>query len=82
MERFGLFPSRGVILQFDFLLLIYLLCVCGYSHAFFFCLRVGKLERSAVLKAICAGFKETTDPPICLSEGFDVRPTLYDLTDG
>lgn len=27
----------------------------------------GKLERTAVLKAICAGFKETTDPPICLS---------------
>lgn len=52
------------------------------THMHFFCLRVGKLERSAVLKAICAGFKETTDPPICLSEGFDVRPTLYDLTDG
>ncbi|KAG7963785.1 hypothetical protein I3843_09G135000 [Carya illinoinensis] len=27
----------------------------------------GKLERTAVLKAICAGFKETTDPPVCLS---------------
>ncbi|XP_062160816.1 vacuolar-sorting receptor 6-like [Alnus glutinosa] len=27
----------------------------------------GKLDRSAVLKALCAGFKETTDPPICLS---------------
>ncbi|KAM3694179.1 hypothetical protein ACJW31_07G040600 [Castanea mollissima] len=27
----------------------------------------GKLERTAILKAICAGFKETTDPPICLS---------------
>ncbi|KAG2685015.1 hypothetical protein I3843_10G102100 [Carya illinoinensis] len=27
----------------------------------------GKLERTAVLKAICAGFKETTEPAICLS---------------
>ncbi|KAF8365048.1 hypothetical protein HHK36_032949 [Tetracentron sinense] len=27
----------------------------------------GKLGRTAVLKAICAGFKETKDPPICLS---------------
>ncbi|KAF8412641.1 hypothetical protein HHK36_000609 [Tetracentron sinense] len=26
-----------------------------------------KLGRTAVLKAICAGFKETKDPPICLS---------------
>ena len=30
----------------------------------------GKLERNAVLKAVCAGFKETTEPPICLSGGF------------
>lgn len=29
----------------------------------------GKLERSAVLKAICAGFKETTEPAVCLSGG-------------
>ncbi|PQP97576.1 vacuolar-sorting receptor 7 isoform X1 [Prunus yedoensis var. nudiflora] len=29
----------------------------------------GKLDRTAVLKAICAGFKETSDPPICLSGG-------------
>ncbi|XP_028759173.1 vacuolar-sorting receptor 6 [Neltuma alba] len=27
----------------------------------------GKLERTAVLKAVCAGFKETTEPSICLS---------------
>ncbi|PKI70952.1 hypothetical protein CRG98_008685 [Punica granatum] len=27
----------------------------------------GKLERTAVLKAICAGFKETTEPAVCLS---------------
>lgn len=29
----------------------------------------GKLERSTVLKALCAGFKETADPPICMSGG-------------
>ncbi|KAB1221572.1 Vacuolar-sorting receptor 6 [Morella rubra] len=27
----------------------------------------GKLERTSVLKAICSGFKETSDPLICLS---------------
>ncbi|GMY35071.1 vacuolar-sorting receptor 6 [Fagus crenata] len=27
----------------------------------------GKLERTAVLKALCAGFKETTDPSVCLT---------------
>lgn len=40
---------------------------------FLFLVGEGKLERSAVLKAICAGFKETTEPPICLSGG------LYDF---
>jgi hypothetical protein len=30
---------------------------------------VGKLDKAAVTKAICSGFKETTDPPVCLSEG-------------
>lgn len=29
----------------------------------------GKLERTAVLKAVCAGFKEATEPRICLSGG-------------
>lgn len=29
----------------------------------------GKLERTSVLKAICAGFKESTEPPVCLSGG-------------
>ncbi|PRQ30154.1 hypothetical protein RchiOBHm_Chr5g0021491 [Rosa chinensis] len=29
----------------------------------------GKLERSGVLKAVCAGFKETTEPQICLNGG-------------
>jgi hypothetical protein len=28
----------------------------------------GKLDKAAVTKAICSGFKETTDPPVCLSE--------------
>lgn len=29
----------------------------------------GKLERTAVLKAVCSGFKETTEPSVCLSGG-------------
>lgn len=29
----------------------------------------GKLEKGAVLKAICAGFEETTEPGVCLSGG-------------
>ncbi|KAL5978750.1 Vacuolar-sorting receptor 6 [Asimina triloba] len=29
----------------------------------------GKLERTAVLKALCAGFKESTEPRLCLSRG-------------
>jgi hypothetical protein len=29
----------------------------------------GKLEKSAVLKAICSGFEETTEPAVCLSGG-------------
>lgn len=29
----------------------------------------GKLEKKAVLKAICAGFEENTEPPACLSDG-------------
>uniref|UniRef100_A0A453I5R0 Vacuolar sorting receptor thioredoxin-like domain-containing protein n=2 Tax=Aegilops tauschii subsp. strangulata TaxID=200361 RepID=A0A453I5R0_AEGTS len=29
----------------------------------------GKLDKGAVLKAICSGFEETTEPAICLSEG-------------
>uniref|UniRef100_A0A1J3DX64 Vacuolar-sorting receptor 1 n=1 Tax=Noccaea caerulescens TaxID=107243 RepID=A0A1J3DX64_NOCCA len=28
----------------------------------------GKLEKGAVLKALCAGFQETTEPAICLTE--------------
>ncbi|KAL5167799.1 Vacuolar-sorting receptor 1 [Glycine soja] len=29
----------------------------------------GKLEKGAVLKAICSGFEETTEPTVCLSSG-------------
>jgi hypothetical protein len=29
----------------------------------------GKLEKGAVLKAICSGFEETTEPAVCLSDG-------------
>lgn len=42
----------------------------------------GKLDKGAVLKAICAGFQETTEPAICLSEGhyllgFDLSIEFY-----
>lgn len=30
---------------------------------------LGKLERGAVLKAMCSGFQESTEPAICLTEG-------------
>lgn len=30
---------------------------------------IGKLEKGAVLKALCAGFEETTEPSVCLSTG-------------
>ncbi|KAH0986148.1 hypothetical protein GBA52_013325 [Prunus armeniaca] len=36
----------------------------------------GKLERNSVLKAICAGFKETADPPICLSGDLETNECL------
>ncbi|KAL5773742.1 hypothetical protein ACOSP7_013385 [Xanthoceras sorbifolium] len=36
----------------------------------------GKLERTAVLKAVCAGFRETTDPPICLSGDLETNECL------
>lgn len=29
----------------------------------------GKLDKKAVLKAICSGFEETTEPALCLSDG-------------
>ncbi|CAD5174275.1 unnamed protein product [Musa acuminata subsp. malaccensis] len=36
----------------------------------------GKLERSAVLKAICAGFKESTEPPVCLNGDIETNECL------
>ncbi|CAH9076184.1 unnamed protein product [Cuscuta epithymum] len=36
----------------------------------------GKLERTAVLKAICAGFKETSEPAICLSGDIETNECL------
>ncbi|PSR98846.1 Vacuolar-sorting receptor 6 like [Actinidia chinensis var. chinensis] len=36
----------------------------------------GKLERNAVLKAVCAGFKETTEPRICLSGDLETNECL------
>ncbi|CAI9764430.1 unnamed protein product [Fraxinus pennsylvanica] len=45
----------------------------------------GKLEKGAVLKAICAGFEETTEPSVCLSGdellsgSYGSNGTLHDL---
>ncbi|CAH9107124.1 unnamed protein product [Cuscuta europaea] len=36
----------------------------------------GKLERTAVLKAICAGFKETSEPAICLRGDIETNECL------
>ncbi|KAG9439433.1 hypothetical protein H6P81_019598 [Aristolochia fimbriata] len=36
----------------------------------------GKLERSSVLKAVCAGFEESTEPPICLSGDIETNECL------
>jgi hypothetical protein len=36
----------------------------------------GKLDKAAVTKAICSGFKETTDPPVCLSEAVETNECL------
>ncbi|EXB83259.1 Vacuolar-sorting receptor 6 [Morus notabilis] len=36
----------------------------------------GKLERTSVLKAICAGFKETTEPPVCLNADIETNECL------
>ncbi|OVA06073.1 EGF-like calcium-binding domain [Macleaya cordata] len=36
----------------------------------------GKLDKGAVLKAICAGFQETTEPDVCLSEGIETNECL------
>ncbi|KAJ6705269.1 RING FINGER AND PROTEASE ASSOCIATED DOMAIN-CONTAINING [Salix purpurea] len=36
----------------------------------------GKLERTAVLKAICSGFKENSDPPVCLTSELETNECL------
>ncbi|KHN26599.1 Vacuolar-sorting receptor 6 [Glycine soja] len=36
----------------------------------------GKLERTAVLKAVCSGFKETTEPSVCLSGDVETNECL------
>ncbi|OVA11702.1 EGF-like calcium-binding domain [Macleaya cordata] len=36
----------------------------------------GKLDKAAVLKAICAGFEETTEPAVCLSDGIETNECL------
>ncbi|KAB2089963.1 hypothetical protein ES319_A03G095300v1 [Gossypium barbadense] len=36
----------------------------------------GKLDKGAVLKAICAGFQETTEPTICLSKDIETNECL------
>ncbi|XP_052158315.1 vacuolar-sorting receptor 6-like [Oryza glaberrima] len=37
----------------------------------------GKLERTAVLKAVCAGFKEGTEPRVCLSNDIETNECLH-----
>ncbi|KAL2986929.1 hypothetical protein AAZX31_11G001500 [Glycine max] len=36
----------------------------------------GKLEKGAVLKAICSGFEETTEPTVCLSSDVETNECL------
>ncbi|KAL8172275.1 hypothetical protein V2J09_024079 [Rumex salicifolius] len=36
----------------------------------------GKLERGAVMKAICSGFEETTEPAACLSDDIETNECL------
>eukprot|EP00250_Pteridium_aquilinum_P017558 c23686_g3_i1 orf=411-2282(-) len=36
----------------------------------------GKLDKGAVLKAVCAGFKETTEPAVCLSDEMQTNECL------
>lgn len=36
----------------------------------------GKLDKGAVLKAICAGFKESTEPSVCLSDDMETNECL------
>jgi hypothetical protein len=39
----------------------------------------GKLESTSVLKAICAGFKESTEPDVCLTPGLQSSPAEITL---
>eukprot|EP00262_Sarcandra_glabra_P000066 TRINITY_DN10090_c0_g1_i1.p1 TRINITY_DN10090_c0_g1~~TRINITY_DN10090_c0_g1_i1.p1 ORF type:complete len:626 (+),score=90.29 TRINITY_DN10090_c0_g1_i1:130-2007(+) len=36
----------------------------------------GKLDRSAIMKAVCAGFEETTEPAVCLSGDMETNECL------
>ncbi|KAI3707568.1 hypothetical protein L6452_26194 [Arctium lappa] len=36
----------------------------------------GKLEKGVVLKAICSGFEETTEPTVCLSDDVETNECL------
>ncbi|XP_076893868.1 vacuolar-sorting receptor 1-like [Bidens hawaiensis] len=38
----------------------------------------GRLDNKAVLKAICSGFKETTEPTLCLSNEIEANECLID----
>ena len=42
-----------------------------------FAFSLGKLERTAVLMALCAAFKEKTDPPLCLTAGVFTSSNPY-----
>ncbi|KAL4581120.1 hypothetical protein LXL04_017329 [Taraxacum kok-saghyz] len=42
----------------------------------------GKLEKGAVLKAICAGFEETTEPAACLSDDVETNECLENHNGG
>lgn len=34
------------------------------------------MDKSAVMKAICSGFEETSDPPVCLSDTLQTNECL------
>ncbi|CAM6042520.1 unnamed protein product [Sphagnum compactum] len=36
----------------------------------------GKLDKAAVIKAICSGYKESRDPPVCLSQSVETNECL------
>jgi hypothetical protein len=47
-------------------------CVCLLAFIF----AAGKLDKAAVLRAICSGYQETTDPPVCLSDSVETNECL------